>query len=67
VDHPPCECPNVVGDVAQQKKTFTSLSSKLRSLPFRAITATDDIDDDVDLIDLHDPEDPDSDADQDFP
>jgi len=67
VHHPPCECPNVVGDVAQQKKTFASLSSKRRSLPVRAIAATDDIDDDVDLNDLHDPEDADSDADQDFP
>jgi len=28
VDHPPYECPNVVGDVAQQKKAFASLSSK---------------------------------------
>ena len=67
VDHPPCECPDVVGDVAQQKKTFASLSSKRRSLPVRAITAADDVDGEVDLIDLHDPEDPDSDADQDFP
>jgi len=67
VDHPPWECPNVVGDVAQQKKTFASLSSKQRSLPIRAIAATNDVDDDVDLINLHDPEDPDSDADQDFP
>jgi len=67
VDHPPYECPNVIGDVAQQKKTFASLSSKQRSLPIRAIAATDDIDDDVDLIDLHDPEDQDSDADQVFP
>jgi len=33
VDHPPYECPNVVGDVAQQKKVFASLSSKRRSLP----------------------------------
>jgi len=67
VDHPPCECPNVIGDVAQQKKTFASLSSKQRSLPIRAIVATHDIDDDVDLIDLHDPKDQDSDADQVFP
>jgi len=65
--HPPYECPNVVGDVAQQKKTFASLSSKRRSLPIRAITATDDDDDDPDLINLHDPEDQDSDLDQDFP
>jgi len=28
VDHPPYECPNVVGDVAQQKNVFASLSSK---------------------------------------
>ena len=64
VDHPPYECPNVIGDVAQQKKTFASLSSKQRSLPIRAITATEDDDeDDVDLIDLHDPEDQNSDAD----
>jgi len=61
VDHPPYECPNIVGDVAQQKKVFASLSSKQRSLPIRAITATDDKDDDVDLIDLNDPEDQDSD------
>jgi len=68
VDHPPYECPNVVGDVTQQKKVFASLSSKRRALPIRAITATDGNDnDDVDLIDLHDPEDHDSDADQDFP
>jgi len=68
VDHPPYECPNIVGDVAQQKKTFASLSSKRRSLPIRAITATDDgDDDDVDLIDLNDPEDQHSDTDLDFP
>jgi len=67
VDHPPYECPNVVGDVAQEKKTFASLSSKRRSLPIRAITATNDDDDDADRIDLHDPEDQDSDPDQDFP
>jgi len=66
VDHPPYECPNVVGDVVQQKKVFASLSSKRRSLPIRAITATDDNDDDVDLIDLNDPEDQDSDSGQDF-
>jgi len=68
VDHPPCKCPNIVGDVAQQKKTFAGLSSKQRSLPIRAIAATEDDDvDDVDLIDLHDPEDQNSDADLDFP
>jgi len=68
VDHPPYECPNVVGDVAQQKKTFASLSSKRRSLPIRAIAATEDNDvDDVDLINLHDPEDQNSDTDLDFP
>jgi len=68
VDHPPYECPNVVGDVAQQKKVFASLSSKRRSLPIRAITATatDDNDDDVDLIDLNDPDDQDSDSGLDF-
>jgi len=65
--HPPCEHPNLVGDVEHQKKTFASLSSRRRYLPVRAITTTDDNDHDVDLIDLHDPEDPDSDADQDFP
>jgi len=67
VDHPPYECPNIVRDVAQQKKTFASLSSKRRSLPVWAITATDGNDDDVDLIDLHNPEDHDSDTDLDFP
>jgi len=68
VDHPPYECPNVIGDVAQQKKTFASLSSKCRSLPVRAIaTAADDDDDEIDLIDPHDPDDQGSDADQDFP
>jgi len=67
VDHPPYECPNIVGDVAQQKKGFASLSSKRRALPIWAITATDSHDDDVDLIDLNDPEDHDSDTDQDFP
>jgi len=56
VDHPPYECPNIVGDVAQQKKVFASLSSKRHSLPIRAITATDSNDDDVDLINLHDPD-----------
>jgi len=58
---------NIVGDVAQQKKTFASLSSKCHSLPIRAITATNDDDDNADLIDLHDPEDQGSDPDQDFP
>jgi len=68
VDHPPYECPNIVGDVAQQKKTFASLSSKRRSLPIRAITATNDGDaNDVDRIDLNDPEDQNSDTDLDFP
>jgi len=68
VDHPPHECPNIVSDVAQQKKTFASLSSKRRSLPIRAIAATEDgDDDDVDLIDLNDPKDQNSDADLDFP
>jgi len=67
VDHPPYECPNVVGDVAQQKKVVASLRSKRRSLPIRAIAATDSNGNDADLINLHDPEDDDSDADQDFP
>jgi len=66
VDHPPYECPNIVGDVAQQKKAVASLSSKRRSLPIRAITATDDNNDDVDLIDLNDPDDQDSDSGLDF-
>jgi len=66
VDHPPYECPNIVGDVAQQKKVFASLSSKRPSLPIRAITATDDNNDDVDLIDLNDPDDQDSDSGPDF-
>jgi len=66
VDHPPYECPNVVGDVAQQKKVFASLTSKRRSLPIWAITATDDNDDDVDLINLNDPDDQDSDLGLDF-
>jgi len=66
-DHPPCECPNIVGDVEQQQKTFASLTSKRRSLAIRAVTTTDNNGDDVDLIDLHDPEDQDSDTDQDFP
>ena len=65
--HPPYECPNIVGNVEQQKKTFASLGQKRHCLPVRAITTTDDDDNDVDLIDLHDPEDQDSDADQDFP
>jgi len=65
--HPPYECPNLVGDVEHQKKTFASLSGRRRFLPVCAITTTDDDDDDVDLIDLHDPEDQDSDTDQDFP
>jgi len=47
-------------------KVFASLSSKRRSLPIWAITATDDNDDDVDLIDLNDPEDQDSDSGPDF-
>jgi len=67
MDHPPCECPNIVGDVAQQKKTFASLSSKRRSLPIWAIATKNPHNDDVDLIDLHDPDDADSDADLDFP
>jgi len=68
VDHPPCECPSVVGDVAQQKKTFAGLSSKRRSLPIRAIAATEDDDgDDVDLIHLNDPDDQNSDTDLNFP
>jgi len=67
VDHPPYQCPNIAGDVMQQKKVFASLSSKRRSLPIRAITATEGNDDNLDLIDLHDPEDHDSDTDQDFP
>ena len=66
VDHPPYECPNIVGNVAQQKKAFASLSCKQHSLPIWAITATNDNDDDVDLIDLNDPEDQDSDSGQDF-
>jgi len=64
--HPPYECPNLVGDVEHQKKTFASLSGRRRFLPVRAITTMDGDDDDVDLINLHDPEDQDSDADQDF-
>ena len=65
--HPPYECPSLTGDVEHQKKTFASLSRKRHFLPVRAITATEDNDDDVDLIDLHDPNDQDSDTDQDFP
>jgi len=67
VDHRPYKCPNIVGDVAQQKKTFASLSSKQRSLPIWAITTTNTNDNDVDLIDLHDHDDEDSDRDLDFP
>jgi len=67
MDHPPYECPNIVGDVAQQKKTFASLSSKRRSLPIRAITMTNLDDGNVNLIDLHDPDDEDSNTDLDFP
>jgi len=65
--HPPYECPNLVGDVEHQKKTFASLSSKRRFLPVRAITTASDDSDDVDLIDLGDPGTEDSDTDQDFP
>jgi len=65
--HPPHECPNLVGDVEHQKKTFASLSGRRRYLPARGLTPADDYDNDVDLIDLHDPEDQDSDLDQDFP
>jgi len=65
--HPPYECPNLVGDVEHQKKTFASLSGRRRFLPVLAITTTDDDDDNDNLIDLHDPEDQDSDTDQDFP
>jgi len=65
--HPPYECPNLVGDVEHQKKTFASLSSKHRLLPVRAITTASDDDDDVDLINLGDPGTEDSDTDQDFP
>jgi len=38
-----------------------------RYLPVRAITTTDDDNDDVDLIDFHDPDNQDSDTDQGFP
>jgi len=65
--HPPCECPNLAGDPAHQKKTFASLSSKRWFLPVRAITKAADDDDDADLIDLSDLDDEDSDTDQDFP
>jgi len=65
--HLPYECPNLVGDVEHQKKTFASLSSKHRFLPVRAITMASDDSDDVDLIDLGDPGTEDSDTDQDFP
>jgi len=65
--HPPYEYPYLTGNVEHQKKTFASLSSKRCFLPVRAITATEDNDDDVGLIDLHDPDDQGSDADQDFP
>jgi len=65
--HPPYECPNLVGDVEHQKKTFASLSGRRCFLPVRAITTADGDDDDVDLIDLHDPDDEDSDTDLDFP
>jgi len=69
--HLPYECPNLVGDVEHQKKTFASLSSKRRFLPVRAITTEpddgDDVDLAVDLIDLGDPGTEDSDTDQDFP
>jgi len=65
--HPPYECPNLVGDVEHQKKTFASLSSKPRHLPVWAVTTAADDDDDTDLIDLGDPDDKDSDTDQDFP
>jgi len=65
--HPPCECPNLVGDVEHQKKTFASLSGKRRFLPARAVAAEADDGDDVDLIDFGDPDAEDFDADQDFP
>jgi len=47
--HLPYECPNLIGDVEHQKKTFASLSGRRRFLPVRAITTTDDDDDDVNL------------------
>ena len=65
--HPPCECPNLVGHVGHQKKTFAGLSGWRHFLPVQAITTADGDDDDIDLVNLHDPEDQDSDADQDFP
>ena len=65
--HPPYKCPNLVGDVEHQKKTFASLSSKRRFLPVWAITTEADDGNDVDLIDLGDPGAEDSDTDQDFP
>jgi len=65
--HPPYKCPNLVGDVEHQKKTFASLSGRRRFLPVPAITTADGEDDKVDLIDLHDPNDEDSDSDLDFP
>jgi len=65
--HPPYECPNLVGDVEHQKKTFASLSSKRRFLPVPAITSASADGDEVDLIDLGDPGTEDSDTDQDFP
>jgi len=34
VDHPPCECPNVVGDVAQQKKPSLVLAASDVLFPF---------------------------------
>jgi len=65
--HPPYECPNLVGDVEHQKKTFTSLSGRRHFLPVQAITTADEDDNNVDLINLHDPDDEDSDTDLDFP
>jgi len=65
--HPPYECPNLVGDVEYQKKTFASLSGRRHFPPVRAITTADGEDDDVNLINLHDPDDEDSDMDLDFP
>jgi len=65
--HSPYECPNLVGDVEHQTKTFASHSGRRRHLPVRAITTADGDDDNVDLINLHDSDDEDSDADLDFP
>jgi len=65
--HPPHECPNLVGDVEHQKKTFASLSGKRQFLRVRAITAETDDGDDVNLINLGDPGAEDSDTDQAFP